>query len=155
MAREKRVKERKISYVKGKVDEWRNLYENGRTNIRNENEKVNLDSAASLVGLSRKTLDDYYAQLRKAEMYGFDFDQNASEKMGTLRKFVKKMSESGINPNGDEPGESGNKVYFKSNFTTPQLKPQPPPDIENYDISRSAGIKISNRKYSENTFDLL
>lgn len=55
-------------------------------------------------------------------MYGFNFDENASEKMGILRKFVKKMSESGINPNGDEPGDSDNKIYAKSNFATPQLK---------------------------------
>jgi len=30
-------------------------------------QKVNLDVAASLVGLSRKTLDDYYKYIRKAE----------------------------------------------------------------------------------------
>lgn len=36
--------------------------------------KVNLDTAASLIGLSRKTLDDYYGILRKAEALGFDFD---------------------------------------------------------------------------------
>jgi len=88
-------------------------------------------------------------------MYGFNFDENASEKMGILRKFVKKMSESGINPNGDEPGDPDNKIYVKSNFATPQLKPQSPPDLDIQDFSRSAGIKISNRKYSENIHDLL
>ena len=36
--------------------------------------KVNLDTAADLVGMSRKTLDDYYGILRKAEAFGFDFD---------------------------------------------------------------------------------
>lgn len=87
------------------MDEWRNLYEKGRVNIHGEIEKVNLDAAATIVGLSRKTLDDYYAQLRKAEHYGYNFEENSEEKMGSLRKYVKKMSECGGNPVDDEPIE--------------------------------------------------
>ena len=44
-----------------------------------------------MVGLSRKTLDDYYAQIRKAEHFNFDFTVHALDKMGVLRKFVKTM----------------------------------------------------------------
>jgi len=32
-----------------------------------------LDTAAGIIGLSRKTLDDYYGILRKAEAFGFNF----------------------------------------------------------------------------------
>ena len=42
-----------------------------------------------MVGLSRKTLDDYFAQIKKAEINGFNFEKNANSKMGVLRKFVK------------------------------------------------------------------
>lgn len=42
-----------------------------------------------MVGISRKTLDDYYLQLRRAEDLGFDFDANKNKKMGVLRKYVK------------------------------------------------------------------
>ena len=42
-----------------------------------------------MVGLSRKTLDDYYGILRKAETMGFDFDKYSDQKMGFLRKYVK------------------------------------------------------------------
>lgn len=83
---------------------------------------MNLDVAAQLVGLSRKTLDDYYAQLRKAQQFGFDFEQYASEKMGSLRKYVKHMSENNINPldspsnsaeNDDKPS-SKKCIYFNT-----------------------------------------
>ena len=48
-----------------------------------------MDTAASIIGLSRKTLDDYYGILRKAEALGFNFDYSSNEKMGIIRKFVK------------------------------------------------------------------
>ncbi|EGR32723.1 hypothetical protein IMG5_072670, partial [Ichthyophthirius multifiliis] len=90
--REKRVKERQIQYVKEKVDEWRKLYQNGYTNQKGENLKLNLDLAASMVGLSRKTLDDYFSQIKKAEKLGFDFQLHKEEKMGMLRKYVKQFN---------------------------------------------------------------
>jgi len=65
------------------------LYEEGYPDEQGELVKVNLDVAASMVGLSRKTLDDYYAQLRKAERFKFDFEKHTASKMGVLRKFVK------------------------------------------------------------------
>ena len=52
-------------------------------------QKVNLDVAASLVGLSRKTLDDYYKYIRKAEQFNFDFKARSEEKIGALRNFVR------------------------------------------------------------------
>jgi hypothetical protein len=42
-----------------------------------------------MVGMSRKTLDDYSLQLRKAREYGFDFDANLKQKIGVMRKFNK------------------------------------------------------------------
>lgn len=48
-----------------------------------------LESAANKVGLAKKTLDDYYYQLRQAEYYGFDFQHHKDDKIGVLRRFVK------------------------------------------------------------------
>ena len=59
--REKRVKERTIGYVREKVVEWRKYYKQGYTDLNGEFVKMNLDLAANMVGLSRKTLDDYFA----------------------------------------------------------------------------------------------
>lgn len=104
---------------------------------------MNLDVAAQLVGLSRKTLDDYYAQLRKAQQYGFDFEVNATEKMGSLRKYVKHMSENNINPM-DSPSDSidnEEKGHQKKHiiFNTPQLKPTQSSDVSGHDLAMSSG----------------
>ena len=41
------------------------------------------------IGVSKKSLDDYYYQLRLGEYYNFDFANCLSEKVGILRAFVK------------------------------------------------------------------
>ena len=48
-----------------------------------------LDSAALQVGYSKKTLDDYYYQLRHGEQFGFDFEKHRYDKIGVLRRFVR------------------------------------------------------------------
>lgn len=50
---------------------------------------MNLQQAAREVGISKKSLDDYYCQLRLAELHNFNFIDNMNEKMGKLRAFVK------------------------------------------------------------------
>ncbi len=54
---------------------------------------MNLLDAAKMVGVSKKSLDDYYCQLRLGELYGFDFASNIHEGMGVLRTFVKENKE--------------------------------------------------------------
>ena len=51
--------------------------------------RYNLEEAASKVGISKKSLDDYLLQLRFGKKYGFDFEKNRNEKVGVLRTFVK------------------------------------------------------------------
>ena len=43
-----------------------------------------------MVGISKKSLDDYLLQLRLGRKYGFNFNQNKTKKVGVLRAFVKK-----------------------------------------------------------------
>jgi hypothetical protein len=38
--------------------------------------KINLQEAAKTIGIAKKSLDDYYSQLRLGEKYGFDFIKN-------------------------------------------------------------------------------
>lgn len=54
-----------------------------------ESRKVNLQEAAKIVGISKKSLDDYFFQLRMGEKYGFDFAKYMDAKVGILRSFVK------------------------------------------------------------------
>lgn len=73
-------KERTIHDVLMKVAEWRKI---------NKVDKVSFEVAAQQVGLSRKTLDDYYLQIKLAETYGFDFQSHEYHGIGVLRRFVK------------------------------------------------------------------
>ena len=50
---------------------------------------MNLDESASHVGVARKTLEDYFLQLKYARKLNFDFAKFKNCKMGVLRNYVK------------------------------------------------------------------
>jgi len=52
------------------VKKWRNYHLHGHKSL---NRRMNLQEAAKLVGVPKKSLDDYYCQLRLGEFYHFDF----------------------------------------------------------------------------------
>ena len=79
-----RVKERTIKEVLKLVAEWRDIH---------SSKKCKLELAAQEVGLPKKTLDDYYQQIKLAETYEFDFEKYLNEGVGVLRKFVKEKHE--------------------------------------------------------------
>jgi len=87
--KDKRTKERKIEFIVEKVNAWRRLY-NGFYNENGEYTRYSLDQAAKMVGISKKSLDDYLLQLRLGRKFGFNFNQNKTKKVGILRAFVKK-----------------------------------------------------------------
>lgn len=51
--------------------------------------KKTLQEAAKFVGVSKKSLDDYYYQLRIGEKHDFDFAAHFEDKIGALRAFIK------------------------------------------------------------------
>ena len=57
--------------------------------------RYSLEEAANLVGVSKKSLDDYLSQLRKGRKHGFDFNKSKNEKVGALRTFVKDKASRG------------------------------------------------------------
>lgn len=79
-----RNRERTILEVILSVKRWRSLHMG-----RKQGCKVSLVDAANMVGISKKSLDDYFCQLRLGEKYGFDFKSNLHNKIGELRAFVK------------------------------------------------------------------
>lgn len=83
-----RGKERSIGYVIEKVTRWRKLY-NGYYDDSFNHFRMSLEQAAECVGVSKKSLDDYLAQLRAGRQFGFDFNTNKERKIGELRSFVK------------------------------------------------------------------
>lgn len=83
-----RTKERTISDIIERVKEWKRLSV-GVKNKFGKIEKYSLEEAASLVNISKKSLDDYLLQLRFGYKYKFNFNENKNKKVGVLRKFVK------------------------------------------------------------------
>lgn len=60
---------------------------------------MSLERAADKVGVSKKSLDDYLAQLRAGRQFGYDFNTNKDKKVGDLRRFVKEKLEPSSNIN--------------------------------------------------------
>lgn len=48
-----------------------------------------LKNAANFVGVSKKTLDDYFLVLRVGEELGYDYEANLKNKIGHLRNFIR------------------------------------------------------------------
>ena len=76
----RRTKERKIGEVIQKVQKWRQLYYQNCES---------LEEAAKKVGISKKSLDDYFLQLKKGKANGFNFNEHKSDKIGILRNWNK------------------------------------------------------------------
>ena len=45
-----------------------------------------------MMGIPKKTLDDYYAHIKIGSEFKFDFQHNLQQKIGVLRSFVKEKN---------------------------------------------------------------
>lgn len=55
-----------------------------------------------MVGVSKKSLDDYLSQIRLGRFNGFDFNKNKDEKVGKLRCFNKEFKIKNVTKSKDE-----------------------------------------------------
>lgn len=60
-----------------------------------ETVRYSLEDSAGLVGISKKSLDDYLLQLRFGRMFGFNFIRHQNANVGMLRKFVREHKNKG------------------------------------------------------------
>ena len=81
----KRANEKKIGYIIKKVFYWKGYR-------KYTNNKMSLIEAAEHVGLSKKTLDEYFNQIKEGTKYNFDFNKHKKDKVNILRGYVKKMN---------------------------------------------------------------
>ena len=86
----KRSKERTIKEVKYKVDQWKELCKKLKED-QPSCKKIS-EKASAIVGIPKKSLDDYMHQIKLGESYDFDFDKHGNDKIGLLRQFNKKES---------------------------------------------------------------
>lgn len=81
-------KEKKIGEVVEKVALWRRFY-TGFYDEKGTFIQKPLESAATEVGIAKKTLDDYLLQIRQGKKFGFNFNEHVNGKIGELRAFVR------------------------------------------------------------------
>jgi len=67
----KNTRERQIKFVIERVSIWRKLYTG--VQVGGQMYRYSLQEAAKLVGISKKSLDDYLLQIRFGKMMKFDF----------------------------------------------------------------------------------
>ena len=91
-AKPKKVKERTIVEAMEAVKQWRILYD---TADESGKRIYTLEESAKIVGIAKKTLDDYHIHLRVAYQFNFNLDRYREQKVGILRKFVKLAREQG------------------------------------------------------------
>ena len=103
------------------MKKWRDLHLYGHKTIRR---RLNLQDAARIVGISKKSLDDYYCQLRLGELYNFDFVGNLNEKMGVLRTYVKNYRpEKESKKRQNEKHPKNLRIINQFDVETKQLRP--------------------------------
>ncbi|CAD8188759.1 unnamed protein product [Paramecium pentaurelia] len=83
-----RTKERFVNEAMNLVKLWRQVYQTEIKIVDGRSVRITLDQAAELVGCPRKTLEDYYYLLRKAETL-VNLDEKRNEKMGYIRKLCR------------------------------------------------------------------
>lgn len=89
----KRPKFRTISGSLELLISWRHLY-NGVYEVDPKTGQrciysYSLNEAAQMLGLSKKSLDDYLLQVRHGLKRGFDFERHKNRSIGFLRDFIK------------------------------------------------------------------
>jgi hypothetical protein len=72
------TRERQIKFIIERVSIWRKLYTGVsiQTKAGPQSFRYSLLDAARLVGISKKSLDDYLLQIRFGKILGFDFLTN-------------------------------------------------------------------------------
>ena len=86
-----RYGERRIGDVLELVRTWRQYHEGVVDPETNEFIKLTLTDSADKLGIKRKTLDDYYIMINKADKLGFEFEKHYNARFGVLRAYVKKF----------------------------------------------------------------
>ncbi len=86
----RRTKERKIGEVILAVKRWRELYTTGEAKEGGGYHQLSLEDAATKVNISKKSLDDYFLQLKNGQKNGFNFNEHKNDKIGILRAYNKK-----------------------------------------------------------------
>ena len=82
--------EKRVGDVIGLVHKWREVAAGRVCNINGALAEYAFTEAASKLGFSKPMLDDYFLQLKKARKYGISIGEMGEDRIGTLRRMIKK-----------------------------------------------------------------
>merc|ERR1712159_402574 len=109
------TKDRSIGEVMELIKRWRSLYNKNdvqNSTRTNHAKSMTLQDAAVHIGVPKKTLDDYFLIIKKAQALNFDFNANQDQRFGIVRSFVKRQK--GKAKRDQSPDESNNKKKISS-----------------------------------------
>mmetsp|Transcript_23700 Transcript_23700/g.20586 ORF Transcript_23700/g.20586 Transcript_23700/m.20586 type:complete len:354 (+) Transcript_23700:294-1355(+) len=109
------TKDRSIGEVMELIKRWRSLYNKNdvqNSTRTNHAKSMTLQDAAVHIGVPKKTLDDYFLIIKKAQALNFDFNANQDQRFGIVRSFVKRQK--GKVKRDQSPDESNNKKKISS-----------------------------------------
>jgi hypothetical protein len=89
----KKSSERTLREVLKLISEWRRIHKEETVVVDPTTQtcqRISLAQAAQKLGISKKSLDDYYMNLKYASSFGFNFNENLDIGFGLVRSFVKK-----------------------------------------------------------------
>lgn len=82
LTRKSKEQENTVAEALFKTKMWRWIHEKLNFSLKN---------AAGFVGISKKTLDDYFLVLRLAKLHGYDFRSNLDKKIGHMRAYIREQ----------------------------------------------------------------
>ncbi|CDW90039.1 p21-activated protein kinase-interacting protein 1-like [Stylonychia lemnae] len=112
----RRTKERKIGEVILAVKKWRELYTVGERQPDQSFKQQSLEDAALKVGISKKSLDDYFLQLKNGQRNGFNFNEHKNDKIGILRAYNKKNRKADISGGQLSGGQQDKYIISIGNY---------------------------------------
>jgi hypothetical protein len=100
------------------VNKWRSLNQGFFDPEKNTVVRYSLSDAAKMVGVPRKSLDDYLLMMKHAKAFGFKFSEHMNEKFGVIRTFVKKAKAS---QKDDENNNNNSNLMLQHQTSQDQL----------------------------------
>jgi len=101
--------------------------------------KYDIEEAVNILGVSKKTIDDYMMLIKMGRRYGFEFNSHINEGLGTLRNFIRHQKQQERENESMDKGDK--KYYMKMTRWQKVMNPVAPTETEE-DINRNEEVKV-------------
>mmetsp|Transcript_22258 Transcript_22258/g.19097 ORF Transcript_22258/g.19097 Transcript_22258/m.19097 type:complete len:182 (-) Transcript_22258:1871-2416(-) len=105
--------ERTIREVLELIEKWRPNQDGEIRRGKKVGKEISLNQTAELLGVPRKSLDDYMRIIKHAKATGFDFSSHLNERFGVVRAHVNKVKKNPTAINSNEESKNYMKELGK------------------------------------------